>query len=169
QPMTYRSTSSRRSRKTFRSNCSAWAGCHTGMPMSTASRCCCQHFSQIIAPIPGRDVIVRLGPLVYYGKQKALINRGNFMSSATIMTIERHILEQQKLHPHATGAFTGLLQDVALAAKLIARQTTRAGLLDILGAAEGENIYGERQQKLDLFANRIIFQINDHTGRLCAM
>ncbi|HLV35674.1 MAG TPA: class 1 fructose-bisphosphatase [Spirillospora sp.] len=91
------------------------------------------------------------------------------MSSATIMTIERHILEQQKLHPHATGAFTGLLQDVALAAKLIARQTTRAGLLDILGAAEGENIYGERQQKLDLFANRIIFQINDHTGRLCAM
>jgi fructose-1,6-bisphosphatase I len=91
------------------------------------------------------------------------------MSSATIMTIERHILDQQKLHPHATGAFTGLLQDVALAAKLIARQTTRAGLLDILGAAEGENVYGERQQKLDLFANRIIFQINDHTGRLCAM
>ncbi len=91
------------------------------------------------------------------------------MSSAKILTIERHILEQQKLHPHATGAFTGLLQDIALAAKLIARETTRAGLVDILGATEGENVYGERQQKLDIFANRVIFQMNDHTGRLCAM
>lgn len=91
------------------------------------------------------------------------------MSSAKILTIERHILEQQKLYPHATGAFTGLLQDIALAAKLIARETTRAGLVDILGATEGENIYGERQQKLDMFANRVIFQMNDHTGRLCAM
>lgn len=91
------------------------------------------------------------------------------MPNGTILTIERHILEQQKLYPHATGAFTGLLYDIALAAKLIARQTTRAGLLDILGAAEGQNIYGERQQKLDVFANQIIFQMNDHTGRLCAM
>jgi fructose-1,6-bisphosphatase I len=91
------------------------------------------------------------------------------MSSAKILTIERHILDQQSLYPHATGAFTGLLQDIALAAKLIARETNRAGLVDILGAAEGQNIYGERQQKLDLFANRIIFQMNDHTGHLCAM
>jgi fructose-1,6-bisphosphatase I len=55
-------------------------------------------------------------------------------TSSKIVTIERHILDQQKLYPHATGAFTGLLQDIALAAKLIARQTTRAGLIDILGA-----------------------------------
>ena len=91
------------------------------------------------------------------------------MQTRTILTIERHILDQQRDHPHATGAFTGLLYDIALAAKLIARETTRAGLVNILGATEGENVYGERQQKLDVFANRIIFQINDHTGRLCAM
>lgn len=91
------------------------------------------------------------------------------MSSGTILTIERHILEQQKHYPHATGAFTGLLYDIALAAKIIARETTRAGLVDILGATDGENVYGERQQKLDVFANRVIFQMNDHTGRLCAM
>ena len=88
---------------------------------------------------------------------------------ATVLTIERHILEQQQHYPHATGAFTGLLYDIALAAKIIARETTRAGLVGILGDTEGENIYGERQQKLDLFADRIIFQMNDHTGRLCAM
>ena len=91
------------------------------------------------------------------------------MMSSTVMTINRHILEMQKQFPHATGAFTGLLYDIALAAKLIARETTRAGLADILGATDDQNVYGERQQKLDVFADRIIFQMNDHTGRLCAM
>jgi fructose-1,6-bisphosphatase I len=86
-----------------------------------------------------------------------------------IVTIERHILEQQKQFPQATGAFTGLLYDMALAAKIIARETTRAGLVGILGASDDHNIYGEQQQKLDLFADQIIFKINDHTGRLCAM
>lgn len=91
------------------------------------------------------------------------------MATSAVLTIERHILEQQKKYPHATGAFTGLLYDVALAAKIIARETTRAGLVNILGATEDENVYGERQQKLDLYANRVIFQMNDHTGRLCVM
>lgn len=86
-----------------------------------------------------------------------------------IVTIERHILEQQKRFPEATGTFTNMLYDMALAAKIIARETTRAGLVSILGAAESENVHGERQQKLDLFADETIFKINDHTGRLCAM
>jgi len=84
-------------------------------------------------------------------------------------TIERHILEQQKQHPNATGEFTSLLYDMALAGKLIARETCRAGLTDILGASDTDNIYGERQQKLDLFADALIFKLNDHTSRLCAM
>ncbi|MBL8160632.1 MAG: class 1 fructose-bisphosphatase [Anaerolineae bacterium] len=88
---------------------------------------------------------------------------------ARIVTIERHILEQQKNHPNATGVFTNLLYDMALAAKIIARETTRAGLVGILGASEDHNVYGEQQQKLDIFADRTIFRINDHTGRLCAM
>lgn len=84
-----------------------------------------------------------------------------------LITIERHIQEQQRLFPQATGRFTQLLQDIALAAKMIARETTRAGLADILGATEDENVFGERQQKLDLFADEVIWQMNDHTG-LCA-
>jgi fructose-1,6-bisphosphatase I len=86
-----------------------------------------------------------------------------------IITIERHILEQQKKYPAATGELTSLLYDLALAAKLIARETTRAGLAGILGAATTANTYGEVQQKLDLFADDIIFKMNDHTSRLCAM
>ncbi|MDX1991106.1 MAG: class 1 fructose-bisphosphatase [bacterium] len=91
------------------------------------------------------------------------------MSNSKIVTIERHILEQQKQHPNATGVFTQLLYDMALAAKIISRETNRAGLTDILGAAEGQNVHGERQQKLDVFADSIIYKINDHTGRLAAM
>lgn len=86
-----------------------------------------------------------------------------------IVTIERHILEQEKAHPDATGIFSSLLYDIALAGKIISRETNRAGLADILGAAGGENVHGERQQKLDIFADEMIFKMNDHTGRLCAM
>lgn len=88
---------------------------------------------------------------------------------AKIVTIERHVLDQQKQYPEATGEFTRMLYDLALAAKLIARETTRAGLAGILGAADSDNSYGERQQKLDLYADEMIFKINDHTERLCAM
>jgi fructose-1,6-bisphosphatase I len=86
-----------------------------------------------------------------------------------LITIERHIQEQQKLFPHATGKFTEMLQDMALAAKLIARETTRAGLANILGATDNENVFGERQQKLDIFADEVIFNMNTDTGRVCAM
>ena len=86
-----------------------------------------------------------------------------------LITIERHILETQKKFPHATGTFTKLLQDMALAAKIIARETTRAGLTNILGSAGTDNTFGERQQKLDLFADKIICEMNDHTGRVAAM
>ncbi|MBL8120033.1 MAG: class 1 fructose-bisphosphatase, partial [Anaerolineae bacterium] len=88
---------------------------------------------------------------------------------ARIVTIERHILEQQKQFPKATGAFTQVLYDMALSAKIIARETTRAGLVGILGETDDQNVYGEQQQKLDIFADQTIFKMNDHTGRLCAM
>ena len=89
--------------------------------------------------------------------------------SSPIVTIERHIFEKQREFPGATGMFTSMLYDIALAAKLIARETTRAGLANILGATEGTNVYGERQQKLDVFADDTIFRMNDYTRRLCAM
>ncbi|MCC6606897.1 MAG: class 1 fructose-bisphosphatase [Anaerolineae bacterium] len=84
-----------------------------------------------------------------------------------IVTIERFILDYQP--DYARGEFTNLLYDIALAAKVIAHKTNRAGLVDILGRAGATNIQGEQQQKLDVFADDIIFRVCDHTGRLCAM
>ncbi len=87
----------------------------------------------------------------------------------SVVTIERFIIEQEQLHAHATGDLSGILRDLALAAKMIASKVRRAGLADILGAAGTENVQGEMQQKLDLFAHETIFKAMDHGGRLCAM
>ncbi len=86
-----------------------------------------------------------------------------------IITIERHILEQERAHPEATGVFTSLLYDIALAAKIIARETSRAGLVQILGLSGVTNVQGEAQMKLDVFANQTIIRMNSYTGRLAVM
>ncbi len=84
-----------------------------------------------------------------------------------ILTIERFVQERQP--GHATGDFTKLLYDLALAAKLIASKTVRAGLIDILGESGVVNVQGERQKKLDVYADEAIVKICNHTGRLCVM
>jgi len=88
---------------------------------------------------------------------------------SNIITIERHILAEQQIHPEATGVLTSILYDLALAGKFIVSQTTRAGLSEILGATEDINIQGETQMKLDQVADQTIIRLNDHTGRLAVM
>ena len=90
-------------------------------------------------------------------------------TATSVVTIERYIIEQEKLYPEATGELSGILYDVALAAKMISSKVRRAGLVDILGALDSQNVQGEIQQKLDVFANEIIVKAMDHTGRLAAM
>ena len=91
------------------------------------------------------------------------------MPNTTVVTIERFFLEQEELHPHATGELTQLLYDIALAAKVISGYVRRAGLVDILGAAGGTNKSGETQQKLDVIANDTMKQMLSWSGRLCVM
>jgi fructose-1,6-bisphosphatase I len=87
-----------------------------------------------------------------------------------ITTIERHILEEQRYYPEATGELTYLLYDIALAGKIIASHTNRAGLAEILGQASGDvNVQGEVVQKMDVFADQTMYRLNDHTGRLAVM
>ncbi len=86
-----------------------------------------------------------------------------------IITIERHIIEQEREHPEATGVFSSLLYDMALTGKIISREATRAGLVDILGKAGEVNVQGEEQMKLDVLANEVIIRMNSYTGRLAIM
>jgi len=68
-------------------------------------------------------------------------------------TLGEFIVEKQHDFSHATGELTSLLSAIKLGAKIIHRDINKAGLVDILGASGAENVQGEVQQKLDLFAN----------------
>jgi fructose-1,6-bisphosphatase I len=93
----------------------------------------------------------------------------NSIEHSHIITIERYIIEEQRIHPEATGALTNLLYDIALAGKVIASKTTRAGLAEILGRTEDINIQGEEVMKLDRFADLTVSRLTDHTGRLAGL
>ena len=86
-----------------------------------------------------------------------------------VFTISRFLVDQERRYPDATGRFTGLLHDIALAAKVISREVNKAGLVDILGKAGEENVHGEEVQKLDVFANKVIYRALDHTGLVACM
>jgi fructose-1,6-bisphosphatase I len=89
--------------------------------------------------------------------------------SNKVITIERHIIEQERSSKGATGDFSAMLRDLTLAVKIINREVSRAGLVDILGSTEMTNIQGEVVQKLDEFANGVIYRAMDHGGHLCGM
>ena len=91
------------------------------------------------------------------------------MSHKGVVTIERHIIEEERQFPEATGAFSNILYDLAFAAKMIAREVRRAGLADVMGYTGEINVQGEEVRKLDEFANEVIFKALDHTGHLCGM
>jgi fructose-1,6-bisphosphatase I len=90
-------------------------------------------------------------------------------TDTSVVTIDRFIIEMERQFPEATGELSGILYDVALAAKMISSKVRRAGLADILGSLESQNVQGEIQQKLDVFANETIIKAMDHGGRLAAM
>ncbi len=85
------------------------------------------------------------------------------------ITITEHLLIEQRENPEATGAFTHLLNELIVAAKVISREVNKAGLVDILGPTGDINIQEEQVQKLDEFANRIIIERMQHIGQLCCM
>lgn len=91
------------------------------------------------------------------------------MLNTEVVTIERFIMEEERLHPHATGELSNILYDIALAAKIISQYVRRAGLADVLGKAGAVNIQGEEQQKLDVLANETIKTAVGCTGRVCVM
>jgi fructose-1,6-bisphosphatase I len=85
------------------------------------------------------------------------------------VTLSQFILQQEKAHPEASGEFTSVLSDVALAAKMINREVTRAGLVDVLGYAGTQNVHGEKVQKLDIFAHDVIRSVLGSTGQLAVL
>lgn len=85
------------------------------------------------------------------------------------MTLNRHIMEMQRLYPEATGEFSALLTDLGYAVKSISSVVNKAGLSNILGLTGQMNVQGEEVQKLDVYANAALTRAMEHGGHLCAM
>ncbi|MCA9783460.1 MAG: class 1 fructose-bisphosphatase [Calditrichaeota bacterium] len=84
-----------------------------------------------------------------------------------MVTIERHIIEQEREKGGASGMLSELLYDIALACKIIQREVTRAGLIELLGKTGDINIQGETVAKLDEYANDVLVRTLSHGQRVC--
>ncbi len=91
------------------------------------------------------------------------------MPKIKFMTIERHILEGEKKYPEATGEFSGILNTIALAAKIISNEINKAGLVDILGFTDDTNVHGEKVKKLDMYSHEVLVKAMEYGGHLCIM
>ena len=85
------------------------------------------------------------------------------------VTLYRHIIDEERKYPSATGQLSDLLADIALACKLISLEVNRAGLIDILGFTGDENVHGEKVKKLDEFAHQTLVRSMEVSGHLCAI
>ena len=90
-----------------------------------------------------------------------------FTSPHRFQTLEQFILEQQDHTPVATGAFTRLIRDLSIAAKVVNSYIRRAGLLDVLGDSGETNVQGEVQQRLDAIAHEEFVEALRVGGESC--
>ncbi|MEZ4808263.1 MAG: class 1 fructose-bisphosphatase [Flavobacteriales bacterium] len=87
-----------------------------------------------------------------------------------IKTLAEFITERQHEFTYATGELSQLLTSFRLAGKMVNREVNKAGLAeDIIGAAGQENVQGEQQQKLDVYANDLFIRLLRSQGMVCAV
>ena len=82
-------------------------------------------------------------------------------------TLEQFIIEQENETPHTTGAFSRLIRDISVASKIINRDISKAGLVDIIGDAGAINVQGEEQKKLDIMAHNELVRALIRGGECC--
>mgnify|MGYP000049967371 CR=1 FL=1 len=85
------------------------------------------------------------------------------------MTLTQFIIEEQRRVAGASGEFTGLVNDVVTACKVISNAVNKGALIGVLGSAGSENIQGETQKKLDVIANDVMIRSTQWAGHVAAM
>ena len=85
----------------------------------------------------------------------------------SVRTLGQFIIEKQTDFPFSKGELSRLLADISIAAKIVNREVSKAGLVDILGETGTVNIQGERVKKLDVFANEQFIAAFKAGGEVC--
>lgn len=83
--------------------------------------------------------------------------------------LDRFIKNNQDQFAYASGELSQLLRDIALASKVVNREVSKAGLIDIMGAMGTQNTAGDDQQKLDVLANIRFTRALAKGGEVCAL
>jgi len=84
-------------------------------------------------------------------------------------TLTQFIIEEQRHVAGASGDFSGLLNDIATACKVIANAVSKGALAGVLGSLDSANVQGETQKKLDVISNDVMLRSNEWAGHLAAM
>ncbi|TJY37729.1 class 1 fructose-bisphosphatase [Pontimicrobium aquaticum] len=84
-------------------------------------------------------------------------------------TLGEFIIENQTSFKYTSGELSRLINSIRLAAKVVNYEVNKAGLVDILGAAGDQNIQGENQQKLDVYANEKFIQTLTNRNIVCGI
>jgi len=85
------------------------------------------------------------------------------------ITVNQHITREQRKIPNATGEFSLLLSEIVVSAKVIRDKITLAGIAEILGSTNEENVQGETVAVLDRLSNQILRRRLLQTGLVCAL
>lgn len=117
-------------------------------------------------PTAQRTHTIRVHIMVQIRESEKVV-RGESFGPGRFQTLEQFVISQQGRFPHATGAFSRLIRDLSVAAKIVNRDIRRAGLLDIIGETGEVNVQGEVQQKLDLMAHTEFVRALRRGGECC--
>lgn len=91
------------------------------------------------------------------------------MALQKLITLDQFIIEKEKDFPYAKGELSSLLRNIGVAARVVNWEVRKAGLAGLLGAVGTENIQGEQQQKLDVYANEQFISALSACGDVCVI
>jgi fructose-1,6-bisphosphatase I len=85
-------------------------------------------------------------------------------------TLSRHVLQQFSTFSDEAQDISAIMNRIALAAKLISRRLSRAGLVaGALGFTGETNVQGESVKKMDIYANDVFISVFKQSGLVCRL
>jgi len=87
-----------------------------------------------------------------------------------LITLGEFIIKNQQDFPYDKGELTRMFNAITLASKVMNSQINKAGLVDeLMGKVGTENIQGEDQKKLDVYANKIFINALKARNEVCGI
>lgn len=85
-------------------------------------------------------------------------------------TLSRHVLQELQSFSAEAQDLSALMTRIGLAAKLIARRLSRAGLVEnTLGFTGTLNVQGESVKQMDVYANDVFISVFKQSGLVCRL